>query len=145
MAGLIYTIPVIVYLHISHAGLLRDVDADCIGCTRGFQNLTGSGTICIVSKSAGHFGRNFQKFQERVPEEILQYCRIVLGLAELEERNFLNFPWSNSMTRDSTIFSRSWMLACAMAFSSVENEFPSGVAIFCLVRKIKRSKISLSG
>ena len=39
MAGLIFTIIVIVYQHISPGGLLRDVDAACMGCTRGFQNL----------------------------------------------------------------------------------------------------------
>jgi len=75
-----------------------------------------------------------KEIQERVSEETVQY-RIALGLAEPEERNSSNFPWSNSMTRDSTVFPRSRTLACATAFSLVEKNVPSGVAIFCLVRK----------
>jgi len=33
-----------------------------------------------------------KEIREQVSEETSSYCRIALGLAELEERNFSNFP-----------------------------------------------------
>jgi len=55
MAGLIFTITLIVFQCISPEGLLRHVDVDRVGCMKGFQNLIRSGTACAVNKSAGHF------------------------------------------------------------------------------------------
>ena len=63
---------------------------------------------------------------------VLPHC---LGAAEPEKRNSSKFPWLNSAMRDSTVFPKSQTSACATAFSSVEKEVPSGVAIFCLVEK----------
>jgi len=44
--------------------------------------------------------------------------------------------------RDSTVLLKSWTFICARTFSSVENEVPGRVTMFCFIRKV-RSKILL--
>ena len=52
---LIFTI----ILTVSHvAGLLRDIGANYVSSTEGFQNLIKSGASCFVNKCAGHFWRS---------------------------------------------------------------------------------------
>jgi len=58
MMGLVFTIFLTMSEYIGPAGLLRDVDAGCVGYTGGFQNSAGSGAACVVSNYAGHFWRN---------------------------------------------------------------------------------------
>ena len=61
MTELIYTVTLIACRCFRPAGLLRDDGAGCIGCTRDFQNLFKSGTICVVSSSASHFRSNLRR------------------------------------------------------------------------------------
>jgi len=68
-----------------------------------------------------------------------------LGLMEPEERSCSNFSWSNSTTSDSTVDPRSLRSAYATAFSLIKKTFLSGVVIFCLIEKVGRCKVSLSG
>jgi len=55
MVKLIFTIITSVSRHIGSAGLLRDVDAGCVGSMGGFYNLTGSTAACNISNNACYF------------------------------------------------------------------------------------------
>jgi len=142
MAGLIFTTILIVCRRISPAGPLRDVNA---GCTKGFQNLFKGGTTCAVSSGAGHFRSNFWRYSRanlRRDFALLPHC---LGAGEAWEKEFLKLSLIEINKGDYTILSRSWTSVCATTFSSVNKEVLNEVAIFYLVRKYVRCKISLSG
>jgi len=145
MTELILTVTLIACWHFFPTGLLRDVDAGCMGYTRGFQNLFRSGTICVVSSGAGHFRSNLQRDSRasfRRDFAVLPHC---LGTGGARGKKFLKIFFGRiQQTRDSTIFPRSQTSAFAMAFSSVEKEVPNRVTIFCLIKKVGRCKISLS-
>ena len=135
MTELVFIVSLIMLYRFCIAGLLRDVDAGSMGCTRGFQNLSDMAPFALWAVVQSTSGVISKEIWERVSKETYRYCCIALGLEEPEERNSSNFSWSNSTTRDTTIFSRSQTSTCAIAFSSVEKEVPSRVAIFCLVEK----------
>jgi len=88
MVGLIFTIALIMCRCISPTGLLRDVEADCVGCTRGFQNLFRSDVACVVSRSTGHFWRNLWRYLRVSPWRdfaVLSYC---LGASRVRGKKF---------------------------------------------------------
>ena len=61
MAELAFNVSLVMRHNLCPVGLLRDVDAGGIVCTRGFQNLFRSGALCIVSSGAGHFRSNLRR------------------------------------------------------------------------------------
>jgi len=76
MARLIFTTTLVMCRRINPAGPLRDVNAGCMGCTRGYQNLFRSGIACAVSSGACHFKSNLRRDSRASHRRVvgLSYC-----------------------------------------------------------------------
>ena len=118
-------------------GLPRDSDAGHVRYTRGFQNLTGQGT---VSNSAGHFWRSLQRDLRGGPYRDVAVLPHWFWAIEAWRMKFFKFSLVEFDNEWFEHWSHELDISLCQVFSSVKKKFRSGGAIFCLVEKLQ-SKI----
>ena len=146
-AKLIFTITLILRRCFCPTGFLRDVDAGSMDCTRGFQNLLRSGTLCVMSSGMGHFRSNLRRdLRARLRRDfaVLLHCLgaggasgkefLKLFLIEFNDEEFYCHPEEPDIClRHSVLISRE------------RSPQQSRHLLFCFRKCLGRCKISLSG
>jgi len=135
MVGLVFTIVLIMNQFTGLAGLLRDDDAGHVGYTVGFQNLARSGTACIVRNCTNHFWRSLWRDLRVSPWRYFAVMSRSLWASGTWKEKFFKFLLVKLDDERFDHWSKEFVLACAVIFSSVEKTVPNVVIIFCLVRK----------
>jgi len=111
-----------------------------VGYRGGFQNLVGYGATCVVSNDTGHFWRSLRRDLRAGLWRDSAVLPCWFWAFRAQRKKLFKFFLVEFDNVRLVIDPMSLMLTCTTVFSSVEKTVPSGVAIFCLVKKLQ-SKI----